>query len=297
MNNVEKYFDQSELAMAAYANLTNEDLNSPKNQQSLRDAGMPDAEAKNFASNYTVIDRKYDSTGLSVTLFEDKNGKQYVAIRGTQDFSDGATDIFDIALLGTTKYQFQYSSLAKDIKQWMDSRQLSSGFTVTGHSLGGFLAIGLTAQFGDSISHTYLYNSPGVGGINTGYLPLEILKALLVPATTVDASQISNLTADTWFSPISDLGTQVAPPTWIHIENQVMGVSDPALPGLNHSIRPLTDALALYNQFGQVDPNLSVGDITNILKASSGQVNNTLEFSLAAHGGVFKESEGLGCEV
>ncbi len=90
MVNIQNYFTQSELSLAAYADLANGSLKTDTQQQLLRDSGMTSTQAANFANTYTVIDRKSDRTGLSVTLFEkiqpnaDGSKDQHVAIRGTQ---------------------------------------------------------------------------------------------------------------------------------------------------------------------------------------------------------------------
>jgi len=289
MATIQNYLTQSELSQAAYADLMIGALDTPAQQQLLRDTGMTTKQAEAFASTYTVIDRKFDGTGLSVTLFQ-KSGtnEQFVAVRGTEvsDIMDIATDYFSIALLGTTAHQSQYAALSGYVHGWLAGPELSPGFTVSGHSLGGFLATGLTAEFSASISHTYLYNTPGLGGITTGAPLIEILQALLVPPTTVDANKITNIKSDAWISPIAGLGDQVVEPTWVHTENQLLGVSEwPA--SLNHSVQALTDALAIYDVFSQVDSTLTVETIGTIIKASSNSNDNQLESSLAALGNVF----------
>ncbi|KAB2310384.1 lipase family protein [Betaproteobacteria bacterium SCN2] len=175
----QEYFTQAELALAAYANLTTR----VSSKTALVDAGMSDAQAVYFSSTYTVAAQyKDDANGLSATVFSDAAGNTYLAIRGTNDGLDLLTDIVDIALLGTTALQAQYTSLKAKVEEWLGDGTLSQTFTVTGHSLGGFLAIGITADFAAKVSHTYLYNSPGVGGI-TSFITSPILNVLGV--TTV----------------------------------------------------------------------------------------------------------------
>lgn len=120
---------------------------------------MTQIQATEFASEWKVVEQ-YDGaievefgqllsfsipTGLSVTLFENSDGQQVVAIRGTEawdplDPLDIVTDVVDIAVLGSSQYQLQYEALSDKIEEWLDNGTLQSGFTVTGHSLGGFLA-------------------------------------------------------------------------------------------------------------------------------------------------------------
>ncbi len=61
----------------------------------------------------------------------------------------------------------QYISLKFKVVEWIENGVLPQSFTVTGHSLGGFLAAGLVAEplIANHISHAYLFNVQGVGGV------------------------------------------------------------------------------------------------------------------------------------
>ena len=66
MNQVADYFQQSELALAAYANLTT----SIPDITALVDAGMSDVQAAAFSLNYTVLAQSVPTAnGFSATLF------------------------------------------------------------------------------------------------------------------------------------------------------------------------------------------------------------------------------------
>ncbi len=67
---------QSELAMAAYANLTNSNLSNNDQQTQLRNAGFSSPQAQYFASRYAVVLPTYhDATSdLDVTVFKDPSG-------------------------------------------------------------------------------------------------------------------------------------------------------------------------------------------------------------------------------
>ncbi len=92
-----------------------------------------------------------------------------LAIRGTEedDLRDLLTDLINITWLGDTLLQPQYISLKFIVAEWIESGALPRSFTVTGHSLGGFLAEGLVAEplIANHISHAYLFNVQGVGGV------------------------------------------------------------------------------------------------------------------------------------
>lgn len=79
MSTLNDYFQQAELALAAYAiNLT---AGVPR-KGALTDAGMSDAQATQFAATYTVVAQYSDATGVSATVFADATGHTYLAIRG-----------------------------------------------------------------------------------------------------------------------------------------------------------------------------------------------------------------------
>ena len=295
---ISEYLKYAELAQAAYANLTIGTF-SDVDLESLRDAAdMTTTQSQVFADNWNVIDQYdgmveetyYDEfgdeqtflnpTGLSVTLFEDSAGNQTDAVRGTQDASDWVTNFIDIGLLGSAEYQAQYKALSDKIELWKADGILRSGYTVTGHSLGGFLATNLALHFPEDVAHTYLYNSPGLFGVVAGDLWASVANALSpgTPFTIPALSSISNIVS-IW-DPASEIGLSVAPPITIQIESN-------ANPIHNHSIVTLTDTLAVYNLFSQVDPSLSVDEATAILKTSAYTADHTLESAVTALGELF----------
>ena len=287
----------AEFAFAAYAVLTS---GSPSDF-ALTSVGFSRTQAEQFIKNYTVVDQynheeTYELTdpmtgevigtgtnrnGLSVTIFEDKQtGTRYLAIRGTENGPDFLTDVIDIVLLGTPAFQSQYQSLKSQVQTWLVNGMLPATFTVTGHSLGGFLSTALTADFGSYINHTYLYNSPGLNGI-LGGATQPILNALGIVAP-IDITKISNIKAEAGISPIASLGAQIATPAWITIEDQLdLKVSNRAA-ARNHSQQVLSDALALHAAYAQLAPSVTTDQLAQILKAASHQNKLTLEATLDA---------------
>ena len=170
MSTIFDYFTQAELSLAAYANLSA----GVPSQDELKKAGLSDTQAVEFAKHYNVVDQwNNPSIGLSATVFEllDANGnptgQKTLAIRGTEPSTptDLLTGLIDIYALGSTLLQPQHLDLQWKVQQWLNSGDLSPSFTVTGHSLGGFLATAITADYPNNVSHAYLYNAPGVGGL------------------------------------------------------------------------------------------------------------------------------------
>jgi len=106
-----EYFKQAELALAAYANL----VTGVNVKNELEIAGLPGIQADNFILNYS-IEKQYNDTltGLSATVFKStdvNNPQTYLAIRGTDDLIDLATNLINVGILGSTSLQPQYASL------------------------------------------------------------------------------------------------------------------------------------------------------------------------------------------
>lgn len=130
MNFQEEYYMFAECSFAAYAKLYKNITDSDFILNLMRDGdGMSKSQAQNFVKNFAVIDQyNPPDNGLSVTLFKDKDGNQTIAIRGTTptDIFDLATDILDIAILGTVEFQAQYKVLSDKIHDWVADGTLNS---------------------------------------------------------------------------------------------------------------------------------------------------------------------------
>jgi Ca2+-binding RTX toxin-like protein len=283
----------SELALAAYAKLDDGVLSL----RELQNAGLSEQQARRFITRYTVVEPfvgidTFEVTdpktgevtgsasypnGVSATVFKDEATQTSIlAIRGTDDLRDLVSDLIDVVVLGKPKYQYQ--SLKKQVVIWLNDGTLSASFIVTGHSVGGFMATAIAADFSSNVQHAYLYNSPGLNGIQ-GAANQTVLEALGITAP-LDLSKISNIKADAGISPVSGLGTQVSPPILIRIENQ-LNLDQLIRPlTLNHSQQVLSDALALYSAFAQLDPSIGTDFIGAILLADSGTNSHTLESGL-----------------
>jgi len=284
MNTIYDYLTHAELSLAAYASF-NTGVIDPR--ELVKDTvGMTAVQAAHFAATYTVISQFTDpATGLSATVFENvADGKRYLAIRGTNDLNDIVTDFVDIAVLGTPERQAQYAALKDQVGAWLSDGTLTAGFTVTGHSLGGFLAGALLVDYPVEIGHAYLYNAPGIGGLSAG---LRLLMGLETDPT-LDLTKVSNLISEAGISLTAGLGLDWGAPIAIAIEDQAPNLI------ANHSIKYLTDALAIYDLFARVDPSVSVETVTDILKAASNQNANTLESALSALSWVYFKSYSAG---
>jgi len=280
MPSLRNYVEHSELALASYARLFR-GISGDEFLGSLTSVAMPPAEATRFSEQWRVVVQESDVvTGLSATVFEEASGKRHLAVRGTDDGIDIVSDIVNVGLVGAPFLQPQYVLLRAKVQQWLADGTLPQTFSVAGHSLGGFLATGIAAEFAANIEHAYLYNAPGLGGVlGAGAEP--ILQALGI-AAPVDPAKISNIKADAGVSPIAGFGVQVAPPVRIVIENQFLSdIADPPSTR-NHSLQVLTDSLALYATLERLDSKLTADAIDQILRSSSNQNKLTLEAFLDA---------------
>lgn len=269
---IENYFEQAQLSFASYATLVNEIPDIP----ALTDVGMSPIQAADFAANWRVVDQYTDTTnGLSATVFESvATGERYLAVRGTEGLLDLWTDFIDIAVLGTPERQAQYASLRDQVAAWLSDGTLTSGFTVTGHSLGGFLSGALLVDYPMEIGHAYLYNAPGVGGLSAG---LRLL-AGLETEPSLDLTKVSNLISEAGFSLTAGLGLDWGAPIAVLIEDQSPNYLD------NHSIVHLTDALAVQSLLGELSASSDIAELGDILRAASNQNDFTLESVVNAVG-------------
>jgi len=282
------YYQYAQLAQAAYGTFSpgRPSIDILKSST----VEFPHFLAEAFSREYTVLHQIDDSvTGFSATLFQRNDGQKILAIRGTEfTVADLATDAL-IGLFGNSVLNPQYLAL-KDYVERLITPVSQNGpglglidvaqgeqFSIAGHSLGGYLGSVLTANsdFGAHVSQVYAYNAPGTGGALA-----QLLNTLgILPQNIADA-KITNLNTDNGLSLIAGLGMQRGAVQDIFIEE---GSSVH-----NHSIVTLTDALALYNLIGTIDPNVEVESITEILNAAGTSGGSSLESTLFALRSLFQ---------
>lgn len=160
---IDVYFQQAQLSMAAYGELfvgmTNEEF---KNAIKVENR-FTDALATEFVNKYSVVQVFSDSlSDFQATLFQDQQDptKKFLAIRGTEGFRDLVLTDLQVGLFGVTN---QSQSLKNINPQLIGLVSPTDTFTVTGHSLGGFLAQIFTADPPPiPVSHAYTFNAPGL---------------------------------------------------------------------------------------------------------------------------------------
>jgi Ca2+-binding RTX toxin-like protein len=280
---ITNYFEQAQLSLAAYALGLQQgmsggtDPNSPY-VKALTDAGMTATQATDFASTHTVLAQSAPTAnGFLATLFLDnRTGQKTLAIRGTDNSTGYLTDLVDVAVLGGTFAQEQYASLNNFYQSLITQGKLTSSenFSVTGHSLGGFLAQAFSVDHPLSVTQAYTYNAPGIGGAVA-----EVLSWLGATNTNIAVSNIDNIQAS-GLSATAGLGTLLGNVQEVFTEVQNNPLN-------NHKVGFLTDSLAVYNLFAQLSPTADLNTITNILKAESNIAANSLEAAVSALGKLF----------
>ncbi len=277
MTSVADLSECAQTSIASYAvNLVSNSTNASR--YVVTDVGMSPSQAADFDAVWEVILQSTPtSNGFSAVLFRDRTtGEKVLAIAGTDPSSpaDLLTDLVNVAGFGTVLNMPQYGALEAFYAGLVSSGKLgaSEQFTVTGHSLGGFLAQAFTARHSGVVSAAYTYNAPGFSG-------LEIMQGFLGISDLSTAGKIINVHATDGASMTAGLGIMLGSSVPVRIEAS-------SNPLDNHSVVRLGDALAVQEAFARLQPGLSVERL-GVLFAASALGEHRLEYALDALRAVF----------
>ncbi|WP_037588306.1 hypothetical protein [Stenoxybacter acetivorans] len=266
-NSIQTIYQQSLLALASYAE--NLKFNIPREPyiDALADKNMAERQASSFVDAWKVIDQYTDASGVSATVFESTQGTRHLAIRGSESPGDYNADF--ILAVGFPSYlNPQFIQLQTQVRSWIDSGALNNGFTVSGHSLGGYLAAAVGTWFAEA-GQVYTYNAPGLGG-PVGNI-VEAFRAAFGLDDTALAADIINIRGTGGISVISGLGAQLSPPILVETETSLNPLS-------NHSIGTLSESLAIYALFNALMPTLTIAKIGEIIQAAVNINERSLEY-------------------
>ncbi len=343
MATMDMLFQQAQLAQAAYAASFLPDMSGQSNDDyidQLISANMALEQAKEFADKYTVVDQFDGPYGLSVTVFSDAAGI-YLAVRGTEpginvdwltDFGDIGPDGIAIrqglvllnylqTLIGSEGqavpfYEYDESSQTITATQGILSEQgklygYQGTISVTGHSMGGHLAMMLSRMAPSLINSVYTFNAPGfdttLGPQNDPYLGSEGFFAALqntgiAPITgnvgeTWDSNKLSHVAVN------GDLvnGIGMTPgegnKQYIFSEGALYPLDNTVNQALNiksaHDKAQLTDSLSVYNLLSTLDPSITITQLTPIFEIISSKPSESLERIVNSISELF----GAGAEV
>ena len=275
MATIQELYIQSSLSLAAYADLTKGVLDTPIQKAALEKASMAIAQTTNFASKWTIVEQFNDiPSGLNATVFHNiAENKNYLAIRGTELTSSDILTDANLTLLGSSAWVDQFNKLDAKVNAWVTDKVLPSDYTVTGHSLGGYLAGALAGNFdkdGNQLTHAYTYNAPGYGGILTNFAKWL---GLVEDAPNPD---IDVLRGSAGWSAISGLGQSPSTPQTIETEGDGLTWKD------NHSIINLSNSLAVQNTFATLAPNATVDMLNAVMQATGIDIKREQEDTLDA---------------
>ncbi|WP_037588301.1 hypothetical protein, partial [Stenoxybacter acetivorans] len=145
-NSIQTIYQQSLLALASYAENLISGISRDPYIEALKKEKMTERQANSFVDAWKVIDQYTDVSGVSATVFESTQGTRHLAIRGSESPGDYYADY--ILALGFPSYVSpQFIQLQTQVRSWIDSGALNNGFTVSGHSLGGYLAAAVGTWF------------------------------------------------------------------------------------------------------------------------------------------------------
>jgi hypothetical protein len=273
-----------------------------------------------IGKNFTVVTQiesglsSFDATvwrANSADGTANPNGKVYVSMRGTQQFTDFLVDV-DLAVTGNARAQVTdmvnwwlraSTPIGQQAKQIValgplyalttsvpgqgivSASDLAAGVEVNGHSLGGYLASAFTRLFGNQahVSHTSTFNSAGFApGSEAAFTDLQNLigAGLGLGRFPNDSEQTNyfaknglNFTTNSFY--FNQQGRRV------DISNE----SDATQVG-NHYMYKLTDALALGATLEKLDSTFTTAKLNLLLDAGSNKTEASIE-------GVFDEPDDL----
>ncbi len=256
MTKINDYLIQSELAMASYGSfLGNSVIVTDLTDLSV---GMSPTQATDFVEKWQVSAQYTDPvTGVSATVFEEVgSGTKHLAIRGTQPVN--ANDIVSDLLLAAgwpPEMNPQFLALKLQIENiWLQDPAVLQGqnFTVTDHSLGGYLAAAVKSSF-PQVTQGYIFNAPGVGG-PIGNLADSLANVLGLGGISTD--NLWNVRSSEGISIIAGLGYQLGAP--VNIQTEATN---------SHGISTLVDALAVQAVYADLATALTETQLNSLIDA------------------------------
>jgi hypothetical protein len=295
-------FSSAQLSLAAYANFQEDAY-----VVALKNAGMTQAQADKFASEYSVVTQIGDTlSGFSATVFKDTNNQLTIAFRGTNDLFDLLdADFSEIVATGAARTQIvemynwwqkishingsevsQIAYVNGEIIHTTDTAtgeaysalQADAVVDVTGHSLGGHLAMAFNELFASQSNAATTFNAPGFNYLSDSFFD-SMVSGAGVPMNpfTTNVVAVNNGSESDSFSPIAGLWSRPGSPVDIPVEDQtVLGEPNPPA-ALNHSQMILTDSLAVYNTLAALDSSFTLEKYRTVFDASTNQMYASLE--------------------
>ncbi|MCC7423907.1 MAG: hypothetical protein IT428_26890, partial [Planctomycetaceae bacterium] len=285
---LKEVFEQALLARAAYAALEGVSFSDSDGLQeglgeSIEEEGPPimsAAAAAYVAKNFGVVHHQPNTeSGYSGTLFrrrevapDDPTGGFSLAIRGTEQGSldDFRADYLQIMLTGSAwnqraAMQIHWNGLSSgslgidaEFQQQLAGRQVN----VTGHSLGGHLALWFANDLSGSLAHSFTFNAPGL---------------VYEDRTGIPADRISNFVSDAYPDVVSGLYGTYGSVDRIFIES---GLGAGVMAG--HSMTNLLSGVASSYLLSLIDPDVDASLTQAVLQSVTNDEPASFESFAAA---------------
>ncbi|MDH3872442.1 MAG: lipase family protein, partial [Gammaproteobacteria bacterium] len=279
---IEEYYWGSFLSQAAYGDYSNitydpsgfgtgDDVKTALMEQGSGEPEFTGEQADTFQDRFKLVAPYYDpDSGFRAALFLDTETNEYtLAIAGTEA-DEKLLDIVFADILGiayTGQASGQIASMFTFYDQLVTTGVLTfdTRINVTGHSLGGHLATIFAIYRPLAINQVTTYNGAGIGDGNAGAVRVQLDEILgdlqdSLSGGSLEHERITNIYADTGPELVAGLGVLYGSVQPVYIEDN--GPLD------NHSIKYLSDALAVYRLFEQLQGDISIGTVSSILQAS-----------------------------
>ena len=243
-----------------------------------RDAGFTFEQFREFTQSYEVLRHQPDTgTGFSATFFRLKDsGEFFVAFRGTNDLPDY---LMDTAIAAGLAYLLQDTLQNGALQSFLETAGVidSAGraipdfkgkLTLTGHSLGGYLAMFAAQNYADLVkrvdtfdSAALLYNSPILSS-------LDIIWRGLDQNGLLDLSRVHHYYAEPGPELVAESENVYRPGEHVALFIEY-GAGSGLTPLASHSMASLVTALSAYRLLAALDPALELGDATTILEGAA----------------------------
>jgi Ca2+-binding RTX toxin-like protein len=239
-------------------------------------------EANIFQDRFELVSETFDApTGFRAALFLDKTTNGYTfAIAGT-DANELLSDVIFADLVGiaaTGDASAQIAAMFNYYDELLATGILHTDMriNVVGHSLGGHLATIFAIYRPLAVNQVYTYNAAGTGADGEGAARIQLDELLGIRQDSlsggaVEHERITNLYAAAGPELTTGLGVLYGSVQPLYIEDN--GALD------NHSIRLLSDALAVYDLFAKLEQGVVADTVSEILSGMSPVVSerSTLE--------------------
>lgn len=251
---------------------------------------------------YRVLCHQPDTTsGFSATLFENTaSGALHLAFRGTTELGD---EWREVTL--AREFAHQLGALLRDgvVDEFLRAAGVldTAGnanpafigrLGLTGHSLGGHLALWTAVKHPELVMRVDTFNGAGMSCSAPVMVLLEtlwrdtVLPAL--PASSLDPARVHNFYADPGPQALTTgvFGYRPGEHVPLFIEDRS---GEGTKPLENHAMECLLESLALYRVFGALDATLSFDDVSTILEGSSTIGDASIAATVAALGDALGE--------